>query len=60
MIDVMLKDARDDKTMSLVDKCRVVDRALQLEKIKQKIEDESWGAGFQTDNGEYLDVQGDR
>jgi hypothetical protein len=34
---------------TLLDKLRVVDRALALEKIKQKIEDEAWGSGFQTE-----------
>ena len=45
-IEKLLKDVMDDKEASLTDKCKVVDRALALEKIKQKISDDDWGAGF--------------
>jgi hypothetical protein len=33
----------------LTDKCKVVDRALNLEKIKQKISDDEWGSGLAID-----------
>lgn len=36
----------EEPKFSLTDKMKVLDRALALEKIKQKIEDEAWGSGF--------------
>lgn len=45
-INKMLKEVMEDGEASLTDKCKVIDRALALEKIKQKINDEEWGAGF--------------
>ena len=47
-ISELMKSAKDDNEMSLLDKLRIVDRALNLEKIKAKITDDDWGAGFQT------------
>lgn len=48
LLKEVLKDPSDpDKQQySLTDKMKVLDRALALEKIKQKIEDDSWGSGF--------------
>lgn len=37
-----------DPTASLTDKCKVIDRVINIEKIKQKISDEEWGSGFAT------------
>jgi hypothetical protein len=31
---------------SLTDKCKVLDRAINIEKLKQKISDDEWGSGF--------------
>lgn len=45
-INKLLKDTMDDEEASITDKTKVIDRALTLEKIKQKIEDDSWGSGF--------------
>lgn len=45
-IDKMLKDVLEDAESSLTDRCKIIDRALALEKIKQKINDDEWGAGF--------------
>lgn len=42
----LLEAVMKDPDASLTDKCKVVDRALALEKIKQKINDEDWGSGF--------------
>lgn len=45
--EVMSDEEVDGKPLySLTDRCKVIDRALNLEKIKQKINDEEWGAGF--------------
>jgi hypothetical protein len=49
-INTLLKTMMDDPEASLLDKLRVVDRALALEKIKQKIEDDQWGSGFQIED----------
>jgi hypothetical protein len=35
-----------DMTASLTDKCKVIDRAINIEKLKQKISDDEWGSGF--------------
>ena len=45
-INKMLKEVLADASATLLDKMRVVDRALQLEKIKQKNNDDDWGSGF--------------
>jgi len=42
----MLSDVMSDPTATLVDKCRVMDRAINIEKLKQKISDDEWGSGF--------------
>ena len=35
-----------DDMASLTDKCKVIDRAINIEKLKQKISDDEWGSGF--------------
>ena len=42
----MLKQVMNDPGASITDKTKVIDRALNLEKIKLKISDEEWGSGF--------------
>jgi hypothetical protein len=44
----LLKSVMADPTASLTDKCKVIDRVINIEKIKQKISDEEWGSGFAT------------
>lgn len=53
-IGQLLKEVMNDPTASLTDKSKVLDRALKLEQIKQKISDDEWGKGFFTteDEGE--------
>jgi hypothetical protein len=49
----LLRTVMADPTASLTDKTKVLDRALKLEQIKQKISDEEWGKGFfNSDEGE--------
>jgi hypothetical protein len=49
----LLKEVMADPTASLTDKTKVIDRALKLEQIKQKISDDEWGRGFySTDEGD--------
>jgi len=41
-----LADVMADPMASLTDKCKVLDRAINVEKLKQKISDDEWGSGF--------------
>jgi len=45
-IDKLLKQVMDDPASSLIDKCRVLDRAINVEKLKAKLNDDEWGSGF--------------
>lgn len=52
-VNQLLKEVMADPTASLTDKTKVIDRAINLEKIKQKISDDEWGLGFtNTDDDE--------
>ena len=48
-ISKMLEEVMSDPSCSITDKTKVIDRALNLEKIKMKISDEEWGSGFTID-----------
>ena len=48
-VSTLLKQVMNDSTASLTDKTKVLDRALKLEQIKQKISDDEWGKGFYND-----------
>lgn len=45
-LNELLKSVMADPTASLTDKCKVIDRVINIEKIKQKISDDEWGSGF--------------
>ena len=47
-VNDLLRTVMADPTASLTDKTKVLDRALKLEQIKQKISDEEWGKGCST------------
>ena len=49
-VSTLLKQVMNDSTASLTDKTKVLDRALKLEQIKQKISDDEWGKGFYNDD----------
>jgi hypothetical protein len=51
-ISTLLKEGMNDPQATLTDKCKILDRALNLEKIKLKISDEEWGSGFAVDEDE--------
>ncbi len=52
-VSTLLQQVMNDPTASLTDKSKVIDRALKLEQIKQKIADDEWGKGFYNeDEGE--------
>jgi len=48
-ISSLLKEVMDDKESSLTDKARIIDRALKLEAIRLKAQDDQWGSGFLDD-----------
>lgn len=45
-ISKLLKTVLEDKSMDLEQRLKVIDRAINLEKLKQKISDDEWGSGF--------------
>ena len=49
-VNTLLRQVMHDSTASLTDKTKVIDRALKLEQIKQKISDDEWGKGFYNDD----------
>jgi len=51
-VSTLLKQVMSDPQASLTDKTKVLDRALKLEQIKQKISDDEWGKGFYNDEDE--------
>lgn len=42
----LLREVMADPMASLTDKCKVIDRMVNIEKLKQKISDDEWGSGF--------------
>jgi hypothetical protein len=52
-VSKLLQDVMQDDQASLTDKCKVIDRAINIEKLKQKLSDDEWGSGFiNTDDDE--------
>jgi hypothetical protein len=49
-ISDMLNQVMSDPNASITDKTKVIDRALNLEKIKLKLTDDEWGTGFTLDD----------
>jgi len=45
-INKLLRQVMEDPEASLTDKTKVIDRALHLEKIKQRVSEEDFGSGF--------------
>jgi len=45
-VEKLLHEVMADPMASLTDKCKVIDRMVNIEKLKQKISDDEWGAGF--------------
>jgi hypothetical protein len=45
-VSKLLQQVMNDDMASLTDKCKVIDRAVNIEKLKQKISDDEWGSGF--------------
>ena len=51
-INKLMAEVMIDQTATIVDKMRVIDRALKLEALKMKDDDSAWGAGFMSDDDE--------
>lgn len=51
-VSSLLKEVMADSMASITDKTKVIDRALKLEAIKQKMQDDEWGSGFVADDDE--------
>jgi hypothetical protein len=51
-ISDMLKQVMSTPEVDTELKLKVIDRAINLEKIKQKVQDDSYGTGFFTGEGE--------
>jgi hypothetical protein len=47
-ISDMLKQSMSDPSIELEAKLKVIDRAINLEKLKQKVSEDEWGSGFVT------------
>jgi len=45
-VSKLLLQVMQDEQASLTDKCKVIDRAINIEKLKQKLSDDEWGSGF--------------
>ena len=45
-VNDLLKTAIDDPAVDMDTKLKIIDRAINLEKIKQKISEDEWGSGF--------------
>jgi hypothetical protein len=51
-ISDMLKEVMSSTHVDMEVKLKVIDRAINLEKIKQKVQDDSYGTGFFSGDGE--------
>lgn len=49
-VSELMKQTMSDPTATIVDKTRVLDRALKLEAIKAKFTDADWGAAFMVED----------
>jgi hypothetical protein len=49
-VSEMLKSSFNDAAMDVELKLKIIDRAINLEKIKQKIQDDAWGSGFMSED----------
>lgn len=47
-ISDLLKDSMKSGDIDLEQKLKIIDRAINLEKLKQKVSEEEWGSGFAT------------
>ena len=48
-INLLMSQVMADPEATIIDKTRIIDRALKLEALKMKDEDSAWGLGFVLD-----------
>ena len=51
-INLLMTQVMADPEATIIDKTRIIDRALKLEALKMKDEDSAWGQGFLLDDDE--------
>jgi len=51
-INLLMTQVMADPEATIIDKTRIIDRALKLEALKMKDEDSAWGQGFILDDDE--------
>ena len=49
-INLLMTQVMADPEATIIDKTRIIDRALKLEALKMKDEDSAWGQGFILDD----------
>ena len=49
-INLLMTQVMADPEATIIDKTRIIDRALKLEALKMKDEDSAWGQGFVFDD----------
>ena len=49
-INLLMSQVMADPEATIIDKTRIIDRALKLEALKMKDEDSAWGQGFILDD----------
>lgn len=54
-VNALMSQVMEDSTASVTDKVKVLDRALKLEAIKQKVQDDGWGSGLMGDEEDEQD-----
>jgi hypothetical protein len=47
-ISDLLKESMKASDIDLEQKLKIIDRAINLEKLKQKVSEDEWGSGFAT------------
>lgn len=47
-ISDLLRDSMKSVEIDLEQKLKIIDRAINLEKLKQKVSEDEWGSGFAT------------
>jgi len=54
-VNALMSEVMQDGSASVTDKVKVLDRALKLEAIKQKVQDDEWGSGLTGDDEDEQD-----
>lgn len=54
-VNALMAEVMQDTSASVTDKVKVLDRALKLEAIKQKVQDDEWGSGLMSGDEDEQD-----